>query len=405
MLSVEYLGFLWLKVVTVIDDEVFGSLLETLALHDVMFLFDDDGNQGRVGDLMVPARLPGSVSEASLAMLKQAVSQSTRMQLVITADAEHVPPATIPLFLGGFCCRENIVFCACRTRGLAFMMSGQECLDVSKVGFRAKGSMEQLLEQYYPGLQLDASADPTEGEGKEAWQDSLKGLRGTESLGLDEALANRLSRPRAGMQLDELAPTSGAGIGGLNQTERNVLTSIAQNVAFMRWPIPRLVWLLLAPDSGEPALTAEQRCNQAKGRRLVTRKLRLFFRYSHHYSLAVCGPGGARVTELLNWAKKAKSAAKVGLAVASIALKVCIGLAIPRMDLNAAFGASTGDVVTGVVEEAATSSIDSMTSAAGGRIESGGQTERLEHAGVNAGAMEKVQLRAEARRFLASEAA
>lgn len=198
----EYLGFLWRKVVTVVDEEVFGSLVETLALHDVMFLFDDDGKQGSVGDLMVPARLPGSVSEASLAMLKQAVSQGTRMQFVITVDAEYVPPAIIPLFLGGFCRRENIVFRACWTRGLAFMMSGQECLvrleeagigprraieisiagpdmkDVSEVGFRAKGSIEELLEHYYPGLQFDASVDPTERKGEEAWQDSLNGLRG-----------------------------------------------------------------------------------------------------------------------------------------------------------------------------------------------------------------------------------
>lgn len=97
------------------------------------------------------------------------------------------------------------------------------------------------------------------------------------------------------------------------------------------------------------------------------------------------------MTELLAWAKKAKPAAKVGLAVVSIALKVCTGLAIPRVDFDAAFGATSGDVVAGVVEEAAISSTDSMISAAGGRIESGGRMERLENAGVNARGMEKVQ--------------
>lgn len=77
-----------------------------------------------------------------------------------------------------------------------------------------------------------------------------------ESLGLDEALANRLNRLRSDMQLDvgcqldatkqeillrveqevrdKLASTNGAGTGGLSQTERINLTSIARNVAFMR---------------------------------------------------------------------------------------------------------------------------------------------------------------------------
>ncbi|CAN0216321.1 unnamed protein product, partial [Ectocarpus fasciculatus] len=108
------------------------------------------------------------------------------------------------------------------------------------------------------------------------------------------------------------------------------------------WPIPRLVCVLPAPESGAKPLQEKDRSfeewsatlwnwclgGKKKGKGLATRKLRLFFLCPYDRSLAECGPGGQgyEVTELLEWAKKAKPFAKVGLSLASIALRVCTGL-------------------------------------------------------------------------------
>lgn len=73
--------------------------------------------------------------------------------------------------------------------------------------------------------------------------------------------------------------------------------------------------------------------------------------------------------ELLSWAKKAIPLAKVGLALASIALKVCTGLAIPTVDIKVAFGAKAGGALSDFVEEALGSGIEKMASVAGEGLE------------------------------------
>lgn len=73
--------------------------------------------------------------------------------------------------------------------------------------------------------------------------------------------------------------------------------------------------------------------------------------------------------ELLSWAKKAIPLAKVGLALASIALKVCTGLAIPTVDIEVAFGAEAGGALSDFVEEALGSGIEKMASVAGEGLE------------------------------------
>ena len=75
-----------------------------------------------------------------------------------------------------------------------------------------------------------------------------------------------------------------------------------------------------------------------------------------------------QVKELLSWAKKAKPMAKVGLALASIALKVCTGLAIPSADFEAALGTKAGGALSDFVKEALDSGIEKMASVAGERL-------------------------------------
>lgn len=61
--------------------------------------------------------------------------------------------------------------------------------------------------------------------------------------------------------------------------------------------------------------------------------------------------------------------AKVGLALASIALKVCTGLAIPTDAIEVAFGAKVGGALSDFVEEALGSGIEKMASVAGEGLE------------------------------------
>lgn len=196
------------------DKDVLGRLVETMAVHDAMF---PCGRvvEGGAGGFMVPARLPGSVAEASLVKLQEAVSRGTRMQFIIDIYAEYVPPAIIAQFLGAFGRSSegifrNLVFHTCWTRGVSFEAAGRECLirlgenlvsqegaeastefrrtveiniggpgkdDVFKVGFDIKEKVEQLLEERYPGLLFDASLNPTYKSGPGAWQDSLDALQ------------------------------------------------------------------------------------------------------------------------------------------------------------------------------------------------------------------------------------
>lgn len=206
MLTKDYLHFLWREVVKGVDDMVFGRLVQTMAVHDAMFPCDDDAIEGEAREFIVPARLPGSVAGDALAKLEGQVSRGTRMQFVIEIYAEYVPPAIIAQFLGRFCRNgrgvfRNLVIHVCWSRGVAFVAAGKECLvrlgeastqprrmieisiagpdkeDVWDVGFDIKKSVEQLLEERYPGMLFDSSANPSYMEGTEAWQDSLDALQ------------------------------------------------------------------------------------------------------------------------------------------------------------------------------------------------------------------------------------
>lgn len=90
-----------------------------------------------------------------------------------------------------------------------------------------------------------------------------------------------------------------------------------------------------------------------------------------------------QVKEMLAWAKKAKPFAKVGVVLASIALRVCTSMAIPTTDFEAALGTTAGDALSEFVKEAVTSGVEATASVAGERLEGGGLTEGLHDAGAH----------------------
>lgn len=69
-----------------------------------------------------------------------------------------------------------------------------------------------------------------------------------------------------------------------------------------------------------------------------------------------------QVTKLLRWARRARPLANVGLALASIALKVCIGLSIPRDDIDAAFGEGAGGDLSDYLKAAVNSGVEELAS-------------------------------------------
>lgn len=96
-----------------------------------------------------------------------------------------------------------------------------------------------------------------------------------------------------------------------------------------------------------------------------------------------------QVKELLNWAKKAKPLAKVGVALASIVLKVCTGMAIPTADCEGALGTVAGGALSDFVEETLSSGVDTMATVAGERLEGG---RKVEHAATERPGAHKVNI-------------
>ncbi|CAM9334472.1 unnamed protein product [Ectocarpus sp. 12 AP-2014] len=258
---------------------------------------------------------------------------------------------------------------------------------------------------------------------------------------IDGALAKRLSSLCSDMQLDvnrklnettmEIvagveqvvqANLSNAAVAGLKPTERGILVGVAREVALLRWPIPRFVCVLPARDTRlsesdrsfeKWSIALKEWCTSkspAKGvknptqktsilgltkpqlTRLVTRELRLFFLCGQDKSLAECGPDGQgyEVKEFLDWVRKVAPAAKIGLALASITLKVCTGLAVSADTFEAAFG--TSEDLSAFVEDALSAGIEGVTSKAGNRLDrlqNSGPSERLPHAGVRGDGVQK----------------
>lgn len=97
-----------------------------------------------------------------------------------------------------------------------------------------------------------------------------------------------------------------------------------------------------------------------------------------------------QVKELLDWVKRVKPFAKVGLALASIALQVCTSLALPTDAFEAALGIKAGVALSTHVEGALTSRFEAMASVACERLERDRSAERLQQAGAHQEGIQKV---------------
>ena len=86
---------------------------------------------------------------------------------------------------------------------------------------------------------------------------------------------------------------------------------------------------------------------------------------------------------MLVWAKKAKPFAKVGLVLASIALRVCTSMAIPTTDFEAALGTTAGDALSEFVTEAVTSGVEAAANVTSERLDGGGLADGLHDAGAH----------------------
>lgn len=175
-----------------------------------------------------------------------------------------------------------------------------------------------------------------------------------------DALVNQLEA-----KLSDLSTTTREV--GATTVERSILRNIALDVASLRWPVPRLACLLPPHDESlseqsrqlqDWSSRLESWCKHGKrkGKGISRRKLRLFFLCAHDFSLAECGPDGQgyEVTELLNWVKRARPVAKIGLALGRIALTICTGLSLPPQSISAAFDGTVGGAVSEIVREGST---------------------------------------------------
>ncbi|CAM9702113.1 unnamed protein product [Ectocarpus sp. 12 AP-2014] len=399
--SKDYLKFLWLRDMDLgeasqeapplemseADVEVMvGSLLDVRFMYRVR-----DGHHAFVPDRYVvasclPNKAGPEVDPGKILELKMGSAiYSQKLKLV---GAHAVPPGLVPRLLA-WCGRGEGRIKACWKRGVCFAFKDHlvllyevratdgsswiECHargNVSDEGARTAlndvgDQVDELINDHkygFPGLGLIRS-----GESEETV---------VSSGGDHKALVERI--------VDVL------------RDQMNVKfmmdRSMRQDVAFLRWQIPRLVCVLPAPESGAKPLEEKDRsfeqwsvtlrnwCLGGKrmGKGFATQKLRLFFLCPYDRSLAECGPRGQgyEVTELLEWAKKAMPFAKVGLALASIALRVCIGLAIPEVDFEATLGTKAGGALSTFAEELLYSGIESVESFTGERL-NGGRAEGL----------------------------
>ncbi|CAM9664146.1 unnamed protein product [Sphacelaria rigidula] len=292
---------------------------------------------------------------------------------------------------------------------------------------RAKEELEKLLHDQYRGLRFFPPRSSNIKEGKDAWQDTLDGLeehrqskiyqnletvldkmmpawqppdtslQESESVLLnriDAVLEQRLHELRRDVErdanqrlqrlqtkLDALSNSMGARINrlktdGLGDSSTVMLRNVAFDIACLRWPVPRLACLLPAHEG---VLLESDRSYQSWNARLQSwfqngrvvskgmfhRDLRLFLLCAHDRSLVDCGPGGQgyEVKELLDWVRKTKPVAKVGLVLGSIALKACTGLAFPA-EIDSAFGETLGGVVSEIVKEGVGTGVEEAKSKA-----------------------------------------
>ncbi|CAM9925777.1 unnamed protein product [Scytosiphon promiscuus] len=408
--SKEYLKFLWLRDMKLDEasraapplkmtdediDVMVGSLL------DVRFMFRvRDGDHAFVPDRYIVAsclsnKAGPEVDPGKILKLKPGCEiHSQKLKLV---GANALPPGLIPRLLA-WCGRGEARIEACWKRGVCFAFKNQMVLLYELRG----GGGTSWIECLARGNMHDESARTALKE----VGDELGRLIGDSKYGFPG-----LGLTRSGESWETSASSDGdhkalvERIEVVLKDQMNVKfmadKSLREDVASIRWPIPRLMCVLPAPERGEKPLDERDRsfpewsgvlrqwceAGKKKGRGFATRKLRLFFVCAQDMSLAECGPEGQgyEVSNMLTWAKKARPFAKMGLVLASIALRVCTSMAIPTTDFEAALGTQAGGALSEFVEEALTSGIEATARVAGEGLEGVGPAEGLHLGGAGSG--------------------
>ncbi|CAN0082454.1 unnamed protein product [Ectocarpus sp. 12 AP-2014] len=390
--SKDYLKFLWLRNMDLGEASQAAPPLEMSeaevevmvgSLLDVRFMYRvRDGQHAFVPDRYVvasclPNKAGPEVDPGKILELKTGSAiYSQKLKLV---GAHAVPPGLVPRLLA-WCGRGEGYIKACWKRGVCFAFKNHLVLLYE---VRATDGTS-WIECHARGTVSDESArSALKDIGNQVHELINDHKYGFPGLGL-----NRSREEETVVSSDDDHKALVERIVKVLKDQMNVqfmmARSMRQDVAFRRWPIPRLVCVLPAPESGAKPLEEGDRsfeqwsatlrnwCLRGKrtGKGFATRKLRLFFLCPYDRSLAECGPGGQgyEVTELLEWAKKAMPFAKVGLALASIALRVCIGLAIPEVDFEATLGTKAGGALSTFAEELLYSGVESVASFTGERL-------------------------------------
>ncbi|CAM9606195.1 unnamed protein product [Laminaria digitata] len=369
-----------------------GSLLDVRFMFRVRDGYDDFIPDRYVVASCLPKEVGAEVDPAKLLEPKPGCAiYSQKLKLV---GAHAVPPGLVPRLLA-WCGRGEGRITACWKRGVCFSFKNHLVLLYE---LRATDDGTSWIECHARGGVHDESARSVLQDVGDQISELINDARyGFPGLGLVRGEEEETTFSSDGEREALVERISSVFRDQMNvkfRMDRNM----REEMAFVRWPIPRLVCVLPPMEGKKPLEESERKyekwsarlrkwCLGGKqgGKGKATRELRLFFLCAQDMSLAECGSNGQgyEATELLDWAKKAVPAAKVGLALATIAFNVCSGLALPLVNFEAALGAEAGGAVSKLVEDSLSSGVEAMASIAGENLDSERPADLLRHAGAH----------------------
>eukprot|EP00752_Nemacystus_decipiens_P005495 g4975.t1 len=405
--SMDYLKFLWQRNMEVgevgqqapplhLSDEdmrvMVGSLL------DVRFMFRvRDGCDDFKPDLYVVAScLPKKAGkDVKLApLLEPKAGCAIVSQKLKLLGAHAVPPGLVPRLLAWCGSGEGRIE-TCWKRGVCFSFKNHLVLLYE---VRAADDGTSWIECHVRGgVQDDSARKVLDNIGDEISKLINDARYGFPGLGLDPCEEEETAFSSDG-ELEVLAARFSMVLRDQMNMQFRMDRSMREDMAFIRWPIPRLVCVLPAPANNklleerersfeEWSIRLRNWCHGGKqeGKGKATRKLRVFFLCAQDMSLVECGPKGQgyEAKELLGWAKKAMPVAKVGLALATIAFNAISGLALPPANLKAALGTEAGGVLSKILEDSLSSGFEAMASTAGENLDNDRQADLLRQTGAH----------------------
>ncbi|CAM9092024.1 unnamed protein product [Laminaria digitata] len=391
--SKDYLEFLWQRDMEVgqasqqapplnLSEEdisvMVGSLLDVRFMFQVRDGYDDFIPDRYVVASCLPKEAGAEVDPAKLLERKPGCAiYSQKLKLI---GAHAVPPGLVPRLLA-WCGRGEGRITACWKRGVCFSFKNHLVLLYE---LRATDDVTSWIECHARGGVYDESARSVLHDVGDQISELINDPRyGFPGLGIIRGEEEETAFSSDGERKALVERISSVFRDQMNVKFR-MDRSMREDMAFVRWPIPRLVCVL--PASASDKLLEERErsfeewsarlrkwCRRKReGEGKATRELRVFFLCAQDMSLAECGPKGQgyEAKELLDWAKKAVTFAKAGLVLATIAFNVCSGLALPLVNFEAALGTKAGGALSKLVEESLSSGVETMASIAGENLDS-----------------------------------